>query len=459
MLRNNPRLSLLCLAFVLSACGGGGGGGSSTNPAPTPTSPSTLVVTLPNHGLVASQLGLVVISGDATSEAMATYYQQARGVPAGNIVRVTLPAGAKANASLDLASFTQLKAAVDAAMPANVQALLLVWRFPAQVTGSTCSMSITSAMAFGFDARYCGAGLATKASSYYDSESTQPFTDLNMRPTMLLGTDTLDAAKALIDRGVQADGSQPGGTGWLIRTTDGPRSVRYTDFSPLPSLWSGWLTLNYVDNSMGTASNDVITGKTGVMFYFTGLPVTPQLASNSYRPGAVGDSLTSWGGDLAALYGQTPVTDWLTAGLTASYGTVEEPANYTEKFPKASVLMDHYWRGDTLIEAYWKSVQWPGQGLFVGEPLARPWPDQRSFAIANGKYSISTRSWRPGSQYWMQYRTATQTDWILLQTLTPARGAAQTLTTPLAPADASQIRFLGPCYYDISTLCVLAQTP
>jgi hypothetical protein len=26
-----------------------------------------------------------------------------------------------------------------------------------------------------------------------------------------------------------------------------------------------------------------------------------------------------------------------------------------------------------LIEAYWKSVQMPGQGLFVGEPLAAPY--------------------------------------------------------------------------------------
>jgi hypothetical protein len=25
-----------------------------------------------------------------------------------------------------------------------------------------------------------------------------------------------------------------------------------------------------------------------------------------------------------------------------------------------------------LIEAYWKSVAWPGQGIFIGEPLARP---------------------------------------------------------------------------------------
>ena len=28
--------------------------------------------------------------------------------------------------------------------------------------------------------------------------------------------------------------------------------------------------------------------------------------------------------------------------------------------------------GATLIEAYWKSVAWPGEGLFIGEPLARP---------------------------------------------------------------------------------------
>jgi len=35
--------------------------------------------------------------------------------------------------------------------------------------------------------------------------------------------------------------------------------------------------------------------------------------------------------------------------------------------------MNHYLRGDTLLEAYWKSVLMPGQGLFVGEPLARPY--------------------------------------------------------------------------------------
>jgi uncharacterized protein (TIGR03790 family) len=63
---------------------------------------------------------------------------------------------------------------------------------------------------------------------------------------------------------------------------------------------------------------------------------------------------------------------WLEAGATGSYGTVVEPCNFTQKFPHPGVLMAHYLDGDTLIEAYWKSVLMPGQGIFIGEPLARP---------------------------------------------------------------------------------------
>jgi uncharacterized protein (TIGR03790 family) len=64
---------------------------------------------------------------------------------------------------------------------------------------------------------------------------------------------------------------------------------------------------------------------------------------------------------------------WLDAGATASYGTVVEPCAFPQKFPHPAVVIDHYTRGETLIEAYWKSVAWPGQGLFVGEPLASPY--------------------------------------------------------------------------------------
>jgi len=34
--------------------------------------------------------------------------------------------------------------------------------------------------------------------------------------------------------------------------------------------------------------------------------------------------------------------------------------------------MEVYGAGRTLLEAYWQSVQQPGEGIFIGEPLAAP---------------------------------------------------------------------------------------
>jgi hypothetical protein len=52
---------------------------------------------------------------------------------------------------------------------------------------------------------------------------------------------------------------------------------------------------------------------------------------------------------------------------------VSEPCNYWQKFPNPSVLLKHYVQGNSAIEAYWKSVAWPAQGIFIGEPLAAPY--------------------------------------------------------------------------------------
>ena len=64
---------------------------------------------------------------------------------------------------------------------------------------------------------------------------------------------------------------------------------------------------------------------------------------------------------------------WLRQGATASFGSVSEPCAYPEKFPDIRVLFEHYTRGESAREAYWKSVAMPGQGLFIGEPLSRPY--------------------------------------------------------------------------------------
>ena len=67
-----------------------------------------------------------------------------------------------------------------------------------------------------------------------------------------------------------------------------------------------------------------------------------------------------------------PATDWIASGATASYGTVSEPCSHLQKFPHPQVLLLHYLQGSSVIEAYWKSVAWPQQGVFIGEPLAAP---------------------------------------------------------------------------------------
>ena len=57
--------------------------------------------------------------------------------------------------------------------------------------------------------------------------------------------------------------------------------------------------------------------------------------------------------------------------------------------------MAHYLNGETLVEAYWKSVLMPGQGVFVGDPLARPFGGVRATASAAGT-AVATRAIPPG---------------------------------------------------------------
>ena len=68
------------------------------------------------------------------------------------------------------------------------------------------------------------------------------------------------------------------------------------------------------------------------------------------------------------------------SGVTASHGTVSEPCNHLQKFPHPQLLLLHYLQGSTALEAYWKSVAWPQQSLFVGDPLAAPFSAARRAA-------------------------------------------------------------------------------
>ena len=101
---------------------------------------------------------------------------------------------------------------------------------------------------------------------------------------------------------------------------------------------------------------------------------------------------------------------WGQAGATASYGTAVEPCNYTSKFPQTSVFVPHYFRGETVVEAYWKSVRWPGEGNFVGEPLARPYGPP-TVDWTDGLLTIETTMLVPGFSYTLESASTASGPW------------------------------------------------
>lgn len=417
--------ALLCCCLLLAACSDDGAPPPDSGLAdamadaatdapraadfgPDSAPPGPPRVTMPRISISAEEVGILVNEDDPVSVEVAAYYRQKRKIPAANVVKLKLDS--KLN-TLEAAAFAPLKKKVDAALGPKIQALVLTWMKPYRVH----CMGITSAFALGYDVKYCNdkaitgkSCSPTAASPYYASQSARPYTDHKLRPAIMLAGVSAAEVKKVIDRGLKADGTFPTGQGYLVRTTDKARSTRYLAFQHTVSAFNhpGGLSLKYVDNHAGSKADNVIKNVQGVLFYFTGLTTVSELGTNTYRPGALADHLTSFGGQLkpAGAGGQMSILRWLEAGAAGSYGTANEPCNYTQKFPDTRVLLPFYYRGNTLIEAYWKSVQWPGEGVFVGDPLARPWGTK--VALTGNTLTISTTSLRPMKGYTLKGRKA-----------------------------------------------------
>ena len=374
--------------------------------ASSPNGNQTVTVVLPRTAIQPAQVAVIVNSQDLQSVNVATYYQQARNIPAENLIQVSFPAGSP---SINEQDFNILKAQVDAAAAAlpDIQALVISWTEPWKVTGlnSAKGMSITSAFALGFHTDYYNDTSlvceATRATLYYNTVSVRPHSDFGLRPAMMLAGASEQNVIDLIDRAASADQTFPQGDGYLIRTTDVARSSpRFVTFINTVDSFNrpDALVMNYIDNSAGVASGNYLSNTSDVLFYFTGLATVPDIATNVYVAGAVADHLTSAGGILTGPNQQMSVLRWLEAGTIASYGTVIEPCNFADKFPHTTNFVSPYFGGATVLEAYWKSVRTPGEGIFVGDPLTRPY-GSRVTVDDDGAMDLLTTILLPGKTY------------------------------------------------------------
>jgi len=332
-------------------------------------------IELPKVGLKPSELAVVYIKGDKKSETIAYYYQQHRKIPFENIIGISIDAS---KTVIGPGEFVVQKKLLDAQLSDDVQALALAWEKPYQVG----CMSVTAAFTFGYNVAYCATSCKkTRTSPYYNSMSVAPYRDFKMRPTMMLAAETIQGAMQLIDRGIVADDTQPLGRAFLLTTSDKTRSVRNVFFDEANKNFKHRYDLHILNS-------DGIKNRSDILFYFTGAVAVPYLDTLSFLPGAMADHLTSAGGQLTNS-SQMSALRWLEAGATGSYGSAIEPCNFVQKFPNPLLAMWHYGFGTTMLEAYWKSVHMPGQGNFIGEPLASPFNGYRLLRKSN---SIEVRS-------------------------------------------------------------------
>ncbi len=173
-----------------------------------------------------------------------------------------------------------------------------------------------------------------------------------------------------------ADGIHPQGTIYYMDTGDVHRSgPRRPGFDMAVAL------LKQLGITAQIVQGDVPHDRSDVQGLLTGVADFNWATSGSViRPGAICESLTSFGGDLEASQIQTPLSVFLRFGAAGASGTVAEPFAIQNKFPYAMIQV-HYARGCTLAEAFYQSVYSPYQLLIVGDPLCRPWANIPEVAV------------------------------------------------------------------------------
>ena len=196
-------------------------------------------------------------------------------------------------------------------------------------------------------------------------------------PAMMLGYigergNTLEEALQCLMRGANAGRVHaPTGTVYLVYNEDVRSKARHWQFPAakkaleeigIPCILSTNPPNNSVVAGMLSGHRVALTGK-----------------DNIYQPGAFTDHLTSF----AAVFDQhqhSKITKWISAGASASAGTIVEPYANWAKFPNAQTFV-HLGNGCTMLEALYQGVRCPLQLLMIGDPLSAAYSPRATLKV------------------------------------------------------------------------------
>jgi uncharacterized protein (TIGR03790 family) len=321
-----------------------------------------------------SGLNTVVIVNQASSNSceLGNYFCESRQVPPQNVLYINWSGGNTLWTSNDFQTnlvIPLLNMLAARQLTNQIDYLVLSMDIPFQTSFGSTVNSTTSALFYG-SRLGDGSDPLGVTNSYAASEAVfRQATPVGAPGYSFLATmitaDSLTQAEQLVDQGVASDGTYPQQPVVLAKSSDPLRNIRYPYFD------NAIFNVNILGiSSIFRTNTDSLLGQTGFLGYETGLAQL-SLGPGTFVPGAIGDSLTSFGGIIFGSNDQTNLLAFIDAGAAGSYGTVAEPDSDTQKFPNPQVYF-YQARGFSLAESYYQSVNAPYLGLIVAEPLAAP---------------------------------------------------------------------------------------
>lgn len=371
---------------------------------------------------------LVIDPTDPVSMRVGHYYQNARGIPDNHVIY--MPITTSPYSSLREFQLPAVRAVLD---ERNIDQMVDFIVLAPSTTFSSfapnlfvdgCApvsrFSITSAYASLFlDDVFIGGGIPSLFSNPYGgsfSTAIVPFEGFtkyaNGFPNAggnrvliasLLGYtgergNTVDEILTMIDRSVASDGTHPTGTVYYMQTTDAARS------GPRHGTYPGTVAEIQAlgDNAVHLMANLPI-GQHDALGIMTGFAsINIDMADFTFLPGAFADHLTSFGATFDNSQ-QTKVSEWIRKGASGTFGTVQEPCNYPDKFPHARLHL-FYHQGLPLGAAAFRSLKaFPVQGLLLGDPLTNPFDTIPTASVSvtpgvgTATIALTTSTTKPGT--------------------------------------------------------------
>lgn len=351
----------------------------SLNPAGcTPTVPKPADVVVPEQcgtvpppttgGIDPNDVLVVWNTADARTQAWATAYATAWGIPAANIMSVN--GGTAHDCGSTIA--TAIRTAIHSK---GKQYAELCWEYPSRVG----AQSITSLVTFG---PRNVSSLTTSA--VYNYVGYKPRTDKGVTLSAWLGSDKYIRRDA---HGTRPQGQaishlandQTGTPRGSARADQRPTGVRIIDSRNNPNIGKGENVCNCISNDCYVSANK--PGTTPIVAAYQSNYVLLSPGNAVFAKGFYGDHLTSFGGYIpggaAPKYlngqNQTALTYHLDKGASFSVGSVSEPSSsLPQQFVDIRIFHPLFMGGTPVGVAAWASVKCPDRMLMAGDLMCAP---------------------------------------------------------------------------------------